>query len=153
MLRVILRQTAKEFDITVEQMRSKSRKPNIVLARQVYCHIARNDFKNTYTSIGEAILKHHATIIYAIRCIDSLISIDQFDDNVRKRIVFESIKEIDQIESDADKGLNYYETYIIAIDLESGNLKRFNGPTIRAASRDSANRILKTQDKQYCQLI
>lgn len=77
---------AKYFDMDVETLQSKSRKRNIVQARQLAMFFAKKYTKASLANIGSQIGKRdHATVLHACKTIDNLLETDKqfkayFDD-------------------------------------------------------------------------
>ena len=65
----------KEVDITVNQLISKSRKRDLVEKRMVLMYTLRKSVGMTYHSIGGALQKDHASVIYAIKTIEDFIKV------------------------------------------------------------------------------
>jgi chromosomal replication initiator protein len=70
---VILSNVSQCCMITLEQLRSKTRKREIVEARQIYCKLAKKRTKYTLEQIGSAINKDHATVLHSVRTCNNLI--------------------------------------------------------------------------------
>ena len=66
------------FDITIEAIQSKTRKRDIVQARQMVMYFAKKYTKNSLSTIGEQIGKRdHATVLHACKTIDNLAETDK----------------------------------------------------------------------------
>ncbi len=66
--------------VTWDEVKSKSRKREIVLARQLYCFFARKHLHTTYKVIGEDIGgRDHTTAIHGARTMEDLISVGSPD--------------------------------------------------------------------------
>ena len=64
----ILNVTCKALKITPEQVKSTTRKAEVVFARHIYCYLASTGGYNyTLTSIGDLINKDHASVLHAKR--------------------------------------------------------------------------------------
>ena len=70
---VILSTVSQCCMVTLEQLRSKTRKRGIVEARQIYCKLAKKRTKYTLEQIGSAINKDHATVLHSVRTCNNLI--------------------------------------------------------------------------------
>ena len=70
---VILSNVSQCCMVTLEQLRSKTRKREIVEARQIYCKLAKKRTKYTLEQIGSAINKDHATVLHSVRTCNNLI--------------------------------------------------------------------------------
>lgn len=80
---------ANESGILEEEMEGKSRKREVVFARQLYCYYAITLVKGerptpSLATIGSIIKKDHATVIYSKRNIDNLI---QTNKAIRNRVL------------------------------------------------------------------
>ena len=60
----------KEMKISEEQIRSKSRKRDIVDARRLFWYVLRNYFQYGYQKIGMMSLHNHATVISSVKQFD-----------------------------------------------------------------------------------
>ena len=65
---VIIRATAKYFDLTPEALTSKARTTSLSIARQTAMYIARY-LGYSYPVIGRAFNRHHTTVIFSIESI------------------------------------------------------------------------------------
>lgn len=54
------------FNVTAEELMSKSRKRYITEARFAYCYITRKKLYYTLDVIGKSINRHHATVIHNV---------------------------------------------------------------------------------------
>jgi len=69
---------AKYFNIDIEELNSKSRKRDIVQARQFAMYFAKKMTRKPYAEIGKKIGKrNHATVLHACKTIDGLKSVDK----------------------------------------------------------------------------
>lgn len=77
---------AKHYQLTVEELLSKSRKRKIVIARQVSMYIARKVTPHSLESIGKIFGgKDHSTVVHSIRQVENQIGLDTyFRDEVNK---------------------------------------------------------------------
>lgn len=69
----IIELTARHFNITVEQVLSKSQKQNIVLARAICVYVFKNYLLFTYREISEYIQQDHTTMMHGIKKIDNML--------------------------------------------------------------------------------
>ena len=60
-------------NITISELRGKSRKADLVLVRHLIAHSLRERFKLSYPEIGKKLNRDHSTIIHAHDRITSLI--------------------------------------------------------------------------------
>ncbi len=71
----IVRAVAREFELSMVDIRSKSRHQEFVLARQTAMYLARKLTQNRLETIGQFFSdRDHATVVYACHRIDELIS-------------------------------------------------------------------------------
>ena len=79
------------FDMTVEQLRSTTRKREIVQARQIAMYFAKTMTKTSLTSIGSQIGgKDHATVLHSCKTVNNLIDTDKrfkvYIDEIEKKL-------------------------------------------------------------------
>ncbi len=79
------------FGLTIDQMNSKTRKRNIVQARQLSMYFAKSHTKASLTSIGlHCGNKDHATVLHACKTVQNLIDTDKefriYVDDLEKKI-------------------------------------------------------------------
>jgi len=79
------------FGLTIDQMNSKTRKRNIVQARQLSMYFAKLHTKASLTSIGlQCGNKDHATVLHACKTVQNLIDTDKefrnYVDDLEKKI-------------------------------------------------------------------
>jgi len=68
---------SEQFSIPVEQLNSKSRKRNVVIARQLSMYLAKQYTKNSLKAIGNYFGgKDHSTVIYSCNAIKDLLDTD-----------------------------------------------------------------------------
>ena len=78
----VKRVICKRFGVTMQQIEGKSRKQNLVYARQFYMYFMyKKNLIRTKTEIAESINKNHATAIYSINNISSFIQFLKFGQN------------------------------------------------------------------------
>jgi chromosomal replication initiator protein len=66
--------TAKQFNVTLEDLKSKTRKKEVVTARQVAMYLSKEYTKNSLKVIGYHFGgRDHATVIHAVRCVQDMI--------------------------------------------------------------------------------
>ncbi|MDR1729059.1 MAG: chromosomal replication initiator protein DnaA [Prevotellaceae bacterium] len=68
----------KYYNLTIKDIQTKSRKREVVQARQIAMYLARKHTKNSLSSIGEQIgNRDHATVLHACKTITDLLDIDK----------------------------------------------------------------------------
>lgn len=84
-LPVVLQTSAEFFKLTIEDLKSSSRKKPIAYARQVAMYLAREETDASLSEIGEMMGgRDHSTILYGVDKITELI---ESDDNTRREIL------------------------------------------------------------------
>lgn len=75
----------------VDIAKSKSRKRELVVTRQIYCYLIRKYFNSTISLVvaGSYLYRDHSTVLHATRCVEALMETDK---------AFK--KEMDDIESE-----------------------------------------------------
>ncbi len=69
---------AEHFDVTQEEMRDKTRKRNIVMARQLSMYLAKNLTNQSLKVIGEYFGgRDHSTVIHSCKAVQDLLESDQ----------------------------------------------------------------------------
>ncbi len=69
---------AEYYTISVADLKSDSRKKEIVIARQLLMMLAKHHFKWTFEKIGDFFGgKNHASVIYAVNTIEKKLKIDK----------------------------------------------------------------------------
>lgn len=69
---------AAHFKVSVEDMRTKSRKSDIVTARQIALYFAKNMTDNSLSTIGKQIAnRDHSTVLYSVKTIQDKMSMDK----------------------------------------------------------------------------
>lgn len=80
----ILRVTAESFRVAVDALRSKGRRQELVIARQVAMYLIREMTNHSYPEIGQFFDgRDHTTVMYAVHKITELI---ESDPNVAQRV-------------------------------------------------------------------
>ena len=75
---IIIRETARYFQISEEELRGQSRSKNTAMARQVSMYLIRTLTDLSLQGIGEMYEgRNHATVLSSIRKIENLIQTDQ----------------------------------------------------------------------------
>jgi len=73
------------FDIPVEDLRKKSRKREVVVARQLSMYFAKEFTSESLKNIGEFFAKDHSTVLYSHKAVRDMIDTDTgFKDTVEK---------------------------------------------------------------------
>lgn len=70
----IFKAIRKEMKVSKEEMMSKKRDRRLVEARQMFCLLARRHTNESSVEIGKTINRDHATVLYSVSTMDSLIS-------------------------------------------------------------------------------
>ncbi len=80
----IAKLVAEHFEVPMEKLNSKTRKRNVVIARQLSMFLAKNYTKSSLKTIGHNFGgKDHSTVIYSIKTVQNLIDTDAlFKDTV-----------------------------------------------------------------------
>jgi len=66
------------YNLSIRDIQTKSRKREVVQARQIAMYLARKHTKNSLSSIGEQIgNRDHATVLHACKTITDLLDIDK----------------------------------------------------------------------------
>ena len=80
----IKKMVAEHYDIKVDKLQGKTRKREIVIARQLSMYLAKNFTTNSLKSIGSNFGgKDHSTVLYSIKAVQDLMDTDQiFRDTV-----------------------------------------------------------------------
>ncbi len=60
----------KYYDVSIEDVMSRSRKQNLVRPRQIAIYLARNYTDAPLQSIGKSFNRYHATALHSIKCIE-----------------------------------------------------------------------------------
>ncbi|MDF9797598.1 chromosomal replication initiator protein [Catalinimonas alkaloidigena] len=70
----IQKTTSKQFNITLEDLKSKTRKKEVVVARQVAMYLSKEYTKHSLKVIGYHFGgRDHATVIHAVKCVQEMI--------------------------------------------------------------------------------
>ena len=70
---LIFKAIRKEMKVSKEEMMSKRRDRKLVEARQMFCLLARRHTSESSVEIGNAINRDHATVLYSVASMDSLV--------------------------------------------------------------------------------
>ncbi|MFP4089010.1 MAG: chromosomal replication initiator protein DnaA, partial [Cyclobacteriaceae bacterium] len=81
----IQKSTAKQFNVTLEDLKSKTRKKEVVIARQVAMYLSKEYTKHSLKVIGYHFGgRDHATVIHAVRCVQEMLdSQSKIADDIR----------------------------------------------------------------------
>lgn len=94
-LEYILNAVAEEWGVTVERIKSKSRRAEYVEARQVYCKLAKQITGAPFANIGAKLNgRDHTTIIHSIRHINDIIDTDPY---IKRRFGLIYFKVMDEL--------------------------------------------------------
>ena len=88
----LIRLVFNHFNIPFELSKTKSRKREIIIARQFAMYFLRQEFhKLSLQKIGDYFEKDHSTVVYSIKQINDLVEYDfeikQHHNNIMKRII------------------------------------------------------------------
>ena len=72
----LLKAVSRHYDIDEAAIRSGRRQPDVVLARQVLCHLARRLTPLSPSQIGAALRRDHSSVVHAERKIRALAATD-----------------------------------------------------------------------------
>jgi chromosomal replication initiation ATPase DnaA len=104
LLNFLINHIAKQFNVSVDDIKGGCRQKNIVLAKQIFCYLATKKLKSRLLTTGKYLNKNHATILYASNKINDEISI--YKDTLELVVSIEkSFNEIIPIEIDLLKKL------------------------------------------------
>jgi chromosomal replication initiation ATPase DnaA len=71
----VIRSTSVASNISISDLTGQSRKEEYKVLRQVACYVARVYAKERLKPIGEAVNRHHTTIIYACTTVEDMLHI------------------------------------------------------------------------------
>ena len=72
-LQIIISEVCRETGVPIEALRSKSRKREIVVSRQMVYHFAKKDTKYSDTALGQKFTQTHTMPDIGIRAIEGLM--------------------------------------------------------------------------------
>jgi chromosomal replication initiator protein len=75
----------KYYDVSIEDVMSRSRKQNLVRPRQIAIYLARNYTDAPLQSIGKSFNRYHATALHSIKCIERGI---KQNNSIKKQVGF-----------------------------------------------------------------
>ena len=108
-IQIIAQIVAKSNDITIEELLRKTRKRQIVQARQTAMYMCYKYTKYTLSTIGENLgRKDHATVLHAVKTINNLVDVDtKLRISIEKceKDVGENLKKIEECEKESDAKL------------------------------------------------
>ena len=76
-----------EFNITLEEMRDKTRYRGIVVPRQILCYVLKKRAGLTLSRIGLKVDRDHTTVIYSINQVTNFLSFDKWYQEKIERIM------------------------------------------------------------------
>ena len=80
-LNSILHIVSERQNISINDMRSKKRNREIVVARQLYCHFAKEKTNHSLFDIGFEIRRDHATVLYSINIVKQIKEVSELLEN------------------------------------------------------------------------
>lgn len=81
---------ANHFKVPVEELTKKSRKQDVVMARQVAMYFAKKLTDFSLASIGKQIAdRNHATVLYSVKAVQDKMSVDKLFANMMKQLELE----------------------------------------------------------------
>ena len=66
-LEQLLLAVSEALHIPVEALKGRSRRQDVVAARQLYCYVARQRTKRSFDKIGQLVERDHATVLHHVR--------------------------------------------------------------------------------------
>lgn len=72
-----------EFNTTVEPLKLRSRKRELVIPRQIAFYLLRTKLDLTLSDIGRMFNRDHATVLYSVRTVKNFL---EFDDYYKEKI-------------------------------------------------------------------
>jgi chromosomal replication initiator protein len=81
----IQKTTAKQFNLTLEDLKAKTRKKDVVVARQVAMYLSKEYTRHSLKVIGYHFGgRDHATVIHAVKCVQDMMKQNpQITDDIR----------------------------------------------------------------------
>tara|TARA_R110001632_G_scaffold208195_1_gene332533 strand:- start:2989 stop:3660 length:672 start_codon:yes stop_codon:yes gene_type:complete len=76
-LNAIMNMVCRYYSIDKELVLGRKRDRELVIARQMFCWLARRYTRSTFKLMGEFIDRNHATVIHSIRKVDELVDFDR----------------------------------------------------------------------------
>jgi chromosomal replication initiation ATPase DnaA len=71
---VVLMAVCRLTGVSPEDVKSKSRRLDVVIVRQVYCYAARELTGASMKGIGEVVNRDHATVIHSYRVVQNMLA-------------------------------------------------------------------------------
>jgi len=81
--RSAMKAVSEMFNVSTEEIKSKSRKRNIADARFIYCYITKKKLHYTLDVIGKTINRDHSSIVHSIKMVKIL---EDQDIKIKNRI-------------------------------------------------------------------
>jgi chromosomal replication initiation ATPase DnaA len=97
-LDLILETCALVCDTTVEKIKGKERYRKTVVARQIFCYIARKYFSYGFVEIAKWINKDHSTIIHSTNLVDKMLSLNDPIISIPFSDILETLKQRMKVE-------------------------------------------------------
>lgn len=72
----ILTRCCVSYGVTLEEVRSRTRRESVVFARQAYCYKAFWDTCQSTNNIGELINRDHSTVSHSIKTVKNYLEVD-----------------------------------------------------------------------------
>ena len=69
----ILHDVSEASGVSIEEIAGQSRKGNIIVARQMFCYVARQKNKFKFRQIGKIIGKDHSTVINSVKTVKDML--------------------------------------------------------------------------------
>lgn len=107
-------------DIWGVDIADKNRRIKSVVARTVYCYIARKQQYYSYSQIGKVINRDHATVIHAVRRFEKINQYPEFKSVINRTLALYEIKTLD------DVSVNYQGMRHSIIQLQN-RIKKISG--------------------------
>lgn len=81
------------LEISTEELRSNSRKRELVEARHIFCYFTKENTKFTLSKIGGLVNRDHASILHAVNLINNLLESNKdFNTNKDFKVKFDDVK-------------------------------------------------------------
>jgi len=84
-INVIKKLVCKYYNVSAEELMSRSRKQNLVRPRQIAIYLSRNYTDAPLQTIGKSFNRYHATALHSINCIERGI---KENSSIRKQVGF-----------------------------------------------------------------
>ena len=96
----ILQIVSSYMDISISEMKGRTRMRKAVEARQAFFYIYYNLIPITYRELGYILNRDHATVIYSIKTVENIISVYQDKNTDIKNMMDLAKKEVNIFASD-----------------------------------------------------